>query len=112
MLETDESTDSTLIKQFRRVLKDGIDYLSSALALLQARAAEMALSSLLFAALLLFAAILGMAALVLAIVALGFWLTHVTGNVGWSLLIIGGILASIAAASVWRALRWLNQLKS
>jgi hypothetical protein len=112
MLETEETTDNTLIHQLRRVLKDGIDYLGSALTLLQARAAEMALSSLVFAALLMFAAILAMAALVLMIVALGFWLTHVTGNVGWSLLIIGGLLAVIAAASAWRALRWLNQLKS
>ncbi len=112
MIETEESTDSTLVNQLRRVVKDGIDYLGSVLSLVQARTAEVALSSLVFAALLLFAATLGMASLVVLIVALGFWLTHVTGHVGWSLLIIGGLLASIAAASVWRALRWLETLKS
>ena len=112
MMETDESTDQNLIHQLRRAFKDGVDYLASVASLLQARAADIALSSLVFAALLVFAGILAFAALILMIVALGFWLTHVTGHVGWALLILGGVLAAIAAASVWRALRWLDQLKS
>ena len=112
MIETDESLDQSLIKQLRRAIKDGVDYLGSMLSLVQARAAEVALSSLVFAALLMVAGILGLGAVVLLVVALGFWLTHLTGHVGWALLILGGVLAGIAAASVWRALRWLNNLKS
>lgn len=112
MIDTEESTDSTLITQLRRVVKDGIDYLGSVVTLLQARTAEIALSSLVFASLLAFSVVLGMAALVVLIVALGFWLTHLTGHVGWALLIIGGLLGAMSAASVWRALRWLENLKS
>lgn len=112
MMETEESTDQNLVSQLRRAFKDGVDYLGSVVSLLQARAADIALSSLVFAALLVFACLLGFAALVLVIIALGFWLTHVTGHVGWALLILGGVLAALAAASVWRALAWLNQLKS
>jgi len=112
MIETEESTDSTLVNQLRRVFKDGVDYLGSVLSLLQARTAEVALSSLVFAALLVFGAILGLGALIVLVVALGFWLTNVTGHVGWALLIIGGVLSALAAASVWRALNWLKNLKS
>lgn len=112
MIETEDSADQSIVQQLRRVLKDGVDYLGSVLSLAQARAAEVALSSLVFAALLVFAGILGMGALVLIVVALGFWLTHLTGHVGWALLILGGVSAGIAGACVWRALRWLDQLKS
>jgi hypothetical protein len=112
MIETDEANNDTVTGQARQVIKDGIDYLGSVLSLVQARAAEVALSSLVFAALLVFAAILALGAVVLAVVALGFWLTHVTGHVGWALLILGGVLAGIATATVWRAMKWLNQLKS
>jgi hypothetical protein len=112
MIETEESTDQTLIKQLRRAIKDGIDYLGSMLSLAQARAAEITLSSLVFVALLMVAAVMGVSAVVLMIVSLGFWLTHLTGHVGWALLILGGVLAAIAGASVWRALHWLNHLKS
>ena len=112
MIETEESTDQTLASQIRRAIKDCVDYMGSVLSLVQARAAELALSSLLFAALVVFASLLGFASLVLVVVALGFWLTAVTGHVGWALLIIGGLMAVLAAASVWKALRWLNHLKS
>jgi hypothetical protein len=112
MLETEETDDQTATSQFRRALKDGIDYFGSVISLVQARAAELALSSLLFAALLVLASVLGFAALVLVIVAAGFWLTHATGHVGWALLILGGVSALIAWLSIWRALRWLDNLKS
>lgn len=112
MIETDDTTEQTLTRQLRRAIKDGVDYLGAMLALAQARAAEMALSSLVFAALLVFAGVFGLGAVIVLVVALGFWLTHVTGHVGWALLILGGVLAGIAAASIWRALRWLHQLKS
>ena len=112
MMDTTETTDQGVIQQLRRVAKDGIDYLGSVLQLAGARAAEMAMSSLVFAALLVFAGILGLGALVLVVVALGFWLTQVTGHVGWALLILGGVLGVIAGACAWRAVRWLDQLKS
>lgn len=112
MIETEEPTEQTLTQQLRRALKDGIDYLGSMLALAQARAAEIALSSLVFAALLVVASVFAVSAAVLVVVALGFWLTHLTGHVGWALLILGVVLAGGAAASVWRALAWLKTLKS
>ncbi len=111
MLETEQSNQS-LIQQLRRLVKDAIDYLGSVLSLLQARVAEMALSSLVFAALLVVGGLLGFSGLVLAVVALGFWLTAVTGHVGWALLILAGVLGLASFLCVFRALRWLRELKS
>ena len=111
MLETEPATDS-LLSQLRRVIKDGIDYLGSVLTLAQARATEIVLSGLVVALLLASGALLAIAGFVLLAVALGIWLTHLTGSAGLALLILGGVLGLLAAIAIVRGVSWLNNLKS
>jgi hypothetical protein len=118
MIDTEEEEvqeqelDKGLTDQLREVLRDAIDYAQSVLALLQARTAEMALSGVVFVAALIAAAILAMGAIVLLLVALGFWLAHVTGSAAVAVLILGGVAALLAGALAWYALRWLSTLRS
>ena len=112
MLRTTESKNGSLVDQLKAVLKDAIDYAVSQLAYLQARITELALSSLVFAVLIVAAGILGLAAFVLINVALGFWLTHLTGHAGWSLLILGVAYIVVGGICAGVALRWLKQLRS
>jgi hypothetical protein len=111
MLETEPATDS-LLSQLRRVIKDGIDYLGSVLTLAQARATEIVLSGIVVALLLLAGGLLAAGGFVLLVVALGIWLTHVTGSAGWALLILGGVLGLLAALALLRGMSWLKNLKS
>lgn len=104
--------DDSIIAQLRNVLKDGIDYVASVVALLQARLVDMALSSLLFIALLVAAGFCAAVSFLILSVALGFWLTHMTGHVAWALLIIGGVYALSALICGGIAVRWLNKLQS
>lgn len=112
MLRTTESPNGSLMDQLKAALRDGIDYGVSRLSYLQARTAELALSSLVFAVLMVAALLLGIAAFVLLNVAAGFWLTHLTGHAGWSLLILGGAYILLGGGCAAVALRWLKQLKS
>lgn len=111
MIETEQPADS-IIQQLRRVVKDGTDYFASVIALVQARAVEIFLSGAVFMALLALGGLLAVAAIVLLIVALGVWLTNLTGSAGWACLILGGVVGALAAGAMWRAMRWLHNLKS
>jgi len=104
--------DGSLLGQLRRLLHDGIDYAASALRLLQAQAASLALSSAAFLVLVFFGALAGITAFVLLSVALGIWLTHLTGGAMGALLILGGIYIILALAAGGAALRWLKRLNS
>jgi len=106
------SSEQNIINQLRQVLKDSIDYLYSVLALLQARMAEFALSGVVFTSLIAMAFLLGLASFILLNIALGVWLSHITGNPGWSILILGTSYAGLAALSIQRAFRWLKKLQS
>lgn len=114
MLETEENEGKTdsLTQQLRRVIKDGVDYAASVFELVQARAVELALSGLVFAVLLAFGVLVAFTAFILLMVALGFWITSLTGSAGWTLLIMGSFLCLVSALAVWRALAWLRNLKS
>ena len=112
MNETNDTTNSSLVNQLRLVLKDGIDYAGSVLRLLQAQAAALALSSVSFLVLIFFCVGAGVIGFILLSVALGMWLTNVTGHAGWALLIMGGIYFVLAAVAGSTALRWLKRLKS
>ena len=112
MFETNDPENSSFISQLKRVVEDGISYAQSQINLLQTQIAALALSSLLFVVLILLALAAGVIAFVLLSVAFGLWLAHVTGSAGWSLLIIGGIYAVIAAGLGGYAIRWLKNLKS
>ena len=112
MNSTNEPESSSFITQLRKVLIDGVDYAASVLALLQAQAAALALSSVTFLSLIFFAILAIIIAFVLLSVALGFWLAHLTGAVGWALLIMGGVYLLIALITGGLALKWLKGLKS
>ncbi len=105
-------SDNTIFDQVRRLIKDAVDTFSSAVHLLQARLTNYALSSAVFLALLAAAALLGLAAFVFLNIALGVWLARATGNVMWSVLILGCFYGILAAVSGGMALRWLKTLKS
>jgi hypothetical protein len=111
MLETEESSDS-LVHQLRRAIKDGVDYFGSVLALVQARAVEVFLSGAVFLALLAVGGVLAFAGVVLLVVALGIWLTHLTGSAALACVILGGVVFVVAAIALWRAMAWLGNLKS
>ncbi|OVE78178.1 hypothetical protein BVX98_01195 [bacterium F11] len=106
------SPNQKLIDQLRQVFKDAIDYFQSVVLLLQARFTEMALSSVVFVALLILAGILGLASFLLFNIALGVWITHLTGGAGWSILILGTFYGILAYVSGSFAMKWLNRLKS
>ena len=106
------SENNSLINQLRQVIKDGIDYLQSSLQLLQARAAEFALSGILFGFLLLSGFLLGVAAFVFYNIALGCWLAKILGSVPLSITVLGSGYALLAVICITIALRWLKTLKS
>ncbi len=111
MLDTEQRNDS-LNQQLRRVMKDGIDYLGSVLTLAQARATEIILSGVFVGILLLSGAAIAAASAILLVIAAGIWLSHLVGSAALALTIVGGVLAIVAALLVWRALVWINNLKS
>lgn len=113
MLRAPETeTNESLMDQLKAVLRDGVDYGVSQLAYLQAKAAALAMSSLLFAILIGASVLLGIAAFVLLNVATGFWLTQLTGHAAWALLILGGAYLLLGGICAGIALRWLKQLQS
>lgn len=113
MKETEnEVPDDSLMSQARQVVRDGVDYAASALRLLQAQATSLALSSVAFLLLVFFGIIAGITAFVLLSIALGMWLTQVTGHAGWALLIMGGVYMVLAIATGGVAVRWLRRLNS
>jgi len=107
-----EVKEDSLIGELRNLVRDAVDYLASAVSLLQARVTAMALSSVLFLGLILAAGLLCVAAFIVLNVALGMWLTHVTGGAGWSLLILGVLYGFLGVLSGFFAVRWLKNLKS
>ena len=107
-----DGPDSTITGQIKGVVRDAIAYLGSTLNLLQARFVELTLSSAVFLALLAIALLFALAALVLLNIALGIWLTHLIGNVVWSLVILGGVYSILSWAIVASGLRWLRKLRS
>ena len=112
MSKTTDLNESSIITQLRQVLKDALDYAQSVLILLQARATELALSSIFFLLLFLLGGVLFLTALVLLSVALGFWINQFTGNVSLTLLIMGLFYAVGAYVCGRLTLGWLNRLKS
>lgn len=106
------SSGENITEQLRRVAKDAVDYFQSAITLLQARFAEMALSSVLFVILMVLATLLALASFLMFNIAFGVWLAHVLGSVGWCILILGTIYGILAWLSGNWALRWLKNLKS
>lgn len=107
MPETDPSPQSSLLNSIKNVLHSGIDYLISSISLLQARMTGMALSAVVYIVTLCLCLLLALAALVLLTVALGIWLSRLTGNPVWALIILGssylllsGIVAKIALGSL------------
>lgn len=103
---------NSLIDELRQVIKDGVDYLQAALALLQARMAEYALTGVVFAALIASALLLGVAAFIFYNIALGMWLSKVFGSGLCAISVLGSFYALLALIAVFIALRWLNTLKS
>ena len=104
-------TDS-LTEQLRRVLKDAIDYFQSVVTLLQARLTEFALSSVVFLLLLSFASLMALACFLMFNIALGVWISHLTGSAGWSILILGSFYGILSILTGFIAFQWLNKLKS
>jgi hypothetical protein len=112
MSETNDPIKGSLLEQLRIVIRDGIDYIHSTLRLLQARATELALSSVLFVLLIVLAVLLCLTAFVLISVAIGLWLTDQTGSAVWSLVIIGSFYILVAIICGGKALRWFRRLRS
>ena len=102
----------SVAEQIRRLMKDTVDYAASVLALLQARLAQYAVSTVLFTVFIGFASIFILAAFALLNVAFGVWLTRLLGSPLWSLLILGGFYGLLGVVLGWSALRWLFRLKS
>ncbi len=98
--------------QIRKVFKDGIDYLASVLALLQARMTAYALSAVLFIVLIGFASLLFLVAFTVLNIALGFWLKEITNSVFQTLLLLGAFYGILGALIGGVAVRWLHKLKS
>jgi hypothetical protein len=109
-MEINESP--SLLDDFRRVVRDGIDYLASALGLLQARLTEYVLSTILFIFLLVFASLLLIAGFVFFNIAIGVALAHALNSVGWSLVILGSVYTLLSFAVGGIALRWVSRIKS
>ena len=104
--------DKNIIAALTQVLRDGIDYMESRLALIQARFFQFTLSAFVFVLLVWIAALLGIAGFVLLNVAAGFWLKSLTGSGAWAVVILGSLYLLLSlVAGAW-ALRWLNRLKS
>ena len=112
MIETSEEESSTVTSELKALVRDAIAYFGSTLNLVQARFVELALSSAVFMAMIAVSFLLVIASLVVLNVALGIWLTHLTGHVGWSLLILGVFYIVLAAIISWSGLRWLKKLRS
>ncbi|MCG3204803.1 MAG: hypothetical protein KCHDKBKB_01520 [Elusimicrobia bacterium] len=112
MHTTQDPENSSILFQLKKVITDGIDYAGSALTLLQAQATALAAASAAFLFLVFFAGLAVIIAFALLSVALGLWLTHLTGSAGWALLIIGGIYLLLAVLCGAVALHWLKRLKS
>jgi hypothetical protein len=110
--DSSETKKPTLLEQLGAVLQNGVDYAASSLRLLQAEAAAIALSSVTFLVLIMLTVLTGFVAFVLFSVALGMWLSHVTGSTGWALVIMGGFYAILAGAAGLIAFRWLTKLRS
>jgi hypothetical protein len=103
---------TSLIDDLRSVIKDGIDYLGSVVALLQARLTQYALSTILFFLLIAFSSLLLIAAFVFFNIAIGVGLAHALGNPMWALLILGSFYFLLSAILGGVALSWLKRLKS
>ncbi len=112
MNNMNEPNDESLMSQAQRVVRDGVDYAASALRLLQAQATSLALSSVAFLLMVFFGVLAAITSFVLLSIALGMWLTQVTGHAGWALLIMGGVYVVLALATGGVAVRWLRRLNS
>jgi len=103
---------TSLIDDLRSVVRDGIDYAGSVLALLQARLTEYALSTILFFLLIAFSSLLLIAAFVFFNVAIGMGLARWLGNPTWAILILGSFYFVLSAILGAIALSWLKRLRS
>ena len=108
--ETEDPPQSSLLDGIKHVFTDGLDYFQSTLTLIQARMTGMALSAILFIIFLIACGILVMASFVLFTVAVGIWLTKVTGHATYSLGILGAFYALLAIAVGQRAFSWLKKM--
>ncbi len=106
------SSQPTFVEQLGIILRNAIDYASSSLRLIQAEAASIALSSVTFLVLIMLTVLTSFVAFILLSVALGIWLSHLTGSAGWALVIMGGFYALLAAVAGTVAFRWLAKLRS
>lgn len=108
----DSSRKDGILDQLRALLQDGLDYLSKMLELQQARFTAFALSGVLFVLQILIAFFLGAAAFILFNVGIGLALAHYLGSALYSVLILGGLYLILSVLLSFKALRWLNRLKS
>jgi hypothetical protein len=107
-----EEPKATVGEQVNAVLRNAIDYAVGSLRLVQAESISLALSSVTFLVLVMLTVLTGFVAFCLFSVALGVWLSHVTGSSGWALVIMGGFYAVLAALAGIVAFRWLTKLRS
>lgn len=103
---------TSLIDDLRSVVRDGIDYLASVVALLEARLTQYALSTILFFLLIVFSSLLLIAAFVFFNIAIGVFLARALGSPTLSLLILGSFYFVLSAVLGGMALSWLRRLKS
>lgn len=106
------SSKDKFFDQLRRVIKDGVDYFTSSLTLLQARITDFSLSAVVFVLLILLATLMALAAFVFLNIVFGLWLAQSTGSTSLALSLLGLLYALLAGVSTLIALRWLKHLQS
>lgn len=107
-----EKNNEGFIAQLREVIKDGIDYLASVVALVQMRITINVLAAAAYLLLLFFALIVGLGSFVFLNIALGLWLANILQSGVSALLVLGGFYGVVFLIAAGILAHRINRMTS